>query len=345
MEPAGPTQAVFSSSEVAAHNRADDCWLVISGAVYDVTRFLREHPGGVMLLLAYAGADATMPFVETGHSRLALQQLETLRIGVLADGPADQACTGGPRLRTVTGSVVGLGAVVATACASCGAALPENGDVCGLCGQPSSGRSRAAPRLRLAGRTLQTGEEADGLVSSERPEQQQQQAAAWQSSGGGEWQAKCPGCAPACGVGRDPAQALRKGEVAARCGEWSQALAFYHEALRALDGSSAVEVVGAVRAAASVAQRRLGSFRSALRRSGWNKGPPTPPKDGAASTSLDRPEGPGRAYAPQSTEPAAWRLAAASAARLGVRPGWPALLLTCSPLQTSSMTPAGATPS
>ena len=91
MEPAGPTQAVFSSSEVAAHNRADDCWLVISGAVYDVTRFLREHPGGVMLLLAYAGADATMPFVETGHSRLALQQLETLRIGVLADGPADQA--------------------------------------------------------------------------------------------------------------------------------------------------------------------------------------------------------------------------------------------------------------
>ena len=48
-----------------------------------------------------------------------------------------------------------------------------------------------------------------------------------------------------------------------------------------------------------------------------------PPKDGAASTSLDRPEGPGRAYAPQSTESAAWRLAAASAARLRLRPGAP----------------------
>ena len=46
---------VFSMAEVAKHNSADSCWLVIDGEVYDVTSFLQEHPGGKRVLLKEGG--------------------------------------------------------------------------------------------------------------------------------------------------------------------------------------------------------------------------------------------------------------------------------------------------
>ena len=42
---------MFTSEEVAAHDTEDDCWLVIEGYVYDVTAFLRSHPGGIAIVL------------------------------------------------------------------------------------------------------------------------------------------------------------------------------------------------------------------------------------------------------------------------------------------------------
>ena len=36
----------FASEEVFKHKTADDCWLLIEGKVYDVTKYLDEHPGG-----------------------------------------------------------------------------------------------------------------------------------------------------------------------------------------------------------------------------------------------------------------------------------------------------------
>ena len=48
-------------AEVAAHDREDDCYLIIGnertgGAkVYDVTKYLDEHPGGDAVLLELAG--------------------------------------------------------------------------------------------------------------------------------------------------------------------------------------------------------------------------------------------------------------------------------------------------
>ena len=36
-----------------------DCWLGIDGLVYDVTKFLDDHPGGPEIVLEHAGKDAT----------------------------------------------------------------------------------------------------------------------------------------------------------------------------------------------------------------------------------------------------------------------------------------------
>jgi cytochrome b involved in lipid metabolism len=35
----------FAEEEVEKHKFEDDCWVIVDGAVYDVTPFLNEHPG------------------------------------------------------------------------------------------------------------------------------------------------------------------------------------------------------------------------------------------------------------------------------------------------------------
>ncbi|RSM14912.1 hypothetical protein CEP52_001077 [Fusarium oligoseptatum] len=48
--------------EVAEHNSAKSCWVIVHGKAYDVTDFLPEHPGGSKIILRYAGKDATDEF-------------------------------------------------------------------------------------------------------------------------------------------------------------------------------------------------------------------------------------------------------------------------------------------
>lgn len=73
--------------EVSHHDSFDDCWIVIYDRVYDVTHFLREHPGGDDVIMDHAGRDATIAFHGTGHSRHAVEQMRQFLIGQL---PPDQ---------------------------------------------------------------------------------------------------------------------------------------------------------------------------------------------------------------------------------------------------------------
>ncbi|KZO93869.1 hypothetical protein CALVIDRAFT_539522 [Calocera viscosa TUFC12733] len=52
-------QVLISGEEVAKHNTRESCWIIVHGKVYDVTEFLPEHPGGMKIILKYAGKDAT----------------------------------------------------------------------------------------------------------------------------------------------------------------------------------------------------------------------------------------------------------------------------------------------
>lgn len=33
-------------AEITKHSSAEDCWIVVNGKVYDLTKFAPEHPGG-----------------------------------------------------------------------------------------------------------------------------------------------------------------------------------------------------------------------------------------------------------------------------------------------------------
>ncbi|KAK8718258.1 hypothetical protein V6N13_045499 [Hibiscus sabdariffa] len=65
----------------SASRHGTDCWLLISGKVYDVTQFLEEHPGGDEVLLAASGKDATDDFEDVGHSDDARELMKKYCIG------------------------------------------------------------------------------------------------------------------------------------------------------------------------------------------------------------------------------------------------------------------------
>eukprot|EP00897_Mesotaenium_endlicherianum_P008768 jgi/Mesen1/791/ME000110S_11058 len=54
--------AYITYKELQLHNTPSDCWVTISGKVYDLTKWLDTHPGGSMPILDIAGQDATEIF-------------------------------------------------------------------------------------------------------------------------------------------------------------------------------------------------------------------------------------------------------------------------------------------
>ncbi|XP_047329709.1 cytochrome b5 [Impatiens glandulifera] len=77
----GAEGKVFSLADVSQHNTPKDCWLVIGGKVYDVTKFLEDHPGGDDVLLSATGKDATDDFEDIGHSSSAKAMMDEYYVG------------------------------------------------------------------------------------------------------------------------------------------------------------------------------------------------------------------------------------------------------------------------
>ncbi|KAL3373989.1 hypothetical protein AABB24_005783, partial [Solanum stoloniferum] len=76
-----PDRNFHAFEEVAKHNKTKDCWLIISGKVYDVTPFMDDHPGGDEVLLSATGKDATNDFEDVGHSDSAREMMDKYYIG------------------------------------------------------------------------------------------------------------------------------------------------------------------------------------------------------------------------------------------------------------------------
>uniref|UniRef100_A0A9L0I4E6 Cytochrome b5 n=1 Tax=Equus asinus TaxID=9793 RepID=A0A9L0I4E6_EQUAS len=73
----------YTLEEIKKHNHSKSTWLILHHKVYDLTKFLDEHPGGEEVLREQAGGDATENFEDIGHSTDARELSKTFIIGEL----------------------------------------------------------------------------------------------------------------------------------------------------------------------------------------------------------------------------------------------------------------------
>lgn len=85
--PAIATPATWQREEIARHNSADNCWLVIRERVYDVSQYIQSHPTAPEAITRYCGTDATTAFETKDrgrpHSSFARNRLAPLDVGAL----------------------------------------------------------------------------------------------------------------------------------------------------------------------------------------------------------------------------------------------------------------------
>jgi len=77
---------IYTREDVETHKNTSSCWVSRGGKVYDITIFLKDHPGGDDVILNIAGRDVEEIMRDTMghvHSESAYEMLEEYVIGRL----------------------------------------------------------------------------------------------------------------------------------------------------------------------------------------------------------------------------------------------------------------------
>ncbi|KIM52641.1 hypothetical protein SCLCIDRAFT_1223591 [Scleroderma citrinum Foug A] len=72
---------IVTFAELKAHSTKESLYILLHEKVYDVTKFIDEHPGGDEVILSEACKDATDAFEDVGHSDEARELLPNMLIG------------------------------------------------------------------------------------------------------------------------------------------------------------------------------------------------------------------------------------------------------------------------
>jgi len=76
----------YTLSQVADHKTEEKgLWVVVDGTVYDVTKFLDEHPGGPKILKRTAGKDASKQFWKYHNEHVLKKYGDKLKIGTVKE--------------------------------------------------------------------------------------------------------------------------------------------------------------------------------------------------------------------------------------------------------------------
>ena len=79
-----PTKVGYTMAQVRANNSASNCWSVIDGSVYDLTKWINSHPGGSGAIVGLCGTDGSSAFsAKHGTQSRPAAQLSSYRLGPL----------------------------------------------------------------------------------------------------------------------------------------------------------------------------------------------------------------------------------------------------------------------
>ncbi|KAK7525388.1 acyl-CoA dehydrogenase/oxidase [Phyllosticta citriasiana] len=81
----------FSKSDVEAHSKPNDLWIIVDEDVYDLTKFQDEHPGGKKILQRVAGKDASKQFWKYHNEGILKKFQKQLQVGSLDSKPKPAA--------------------------------------------------------------------------------------------------------------------------------------------------------------------------------------------------------------------------------------------------------------
>ncbi|CAK1359262.1 Cytochrome b2, mitochondrial [Cercospora beticola] len=83
-----------SVAEITKHSSAEDCWVVVNGKVYDLSKFAPEHPGGPEMIWKYAGKDGTETYNQYHSAKLIESELpDSAKLGDLDESTITESWT------------------------------------------------------------------------------------------------------------------------------------------------------------------------------------------------------------------------------------------------------------
>ncbi len=75
--------ATITAADVALHNTATDCWIILNGNVYNLTTFIPLHAGGAAVIISQCGKDGTAVFNSGPHPAGTINVLNPFLLGPL----------------------------------------------------------------------------------------------------------------------------------------------------------------------------------------------------------------------------------------------------------------------
>ena len=83
------TPKVYTVEEFIKHNSKESCWVLMDKYIYDVTKFLSDHPGPYQTLFKCCGKDCTKGYADKGigepHSDKSNKMRDKMLVGILKE--------------------------------------------------------------------------------------------------------------------------------------------------------------------------------------------------------------------------------------------------------------------
>lgn len=81
------SESTYTMCQLRRHNHAESAWILVGRTIYDVTPYIRSHPGGTEAILRKSGGAADCTEDLQFHSKRAQREWKKFKVGMLRDCP------------------------------------------------------------------------------------------------------------------------------------------------------------------------------------------------------------------------------------------------------------------